>query len=47
MVRTRMPGGVGGKAREGFPIPIHIPQSEDQNLAENAIFELQEILTAT
>ena len=22
MVRTRMPGGVGGKAREGLPIPI-------------------------
>ena len=22
MVRTRMPGGVGGKAREGYPIPI-------------------------
>lgn len=22
MVRIRMPGGVGGKAREGLPIPI-------------------------
>ena len=22
MVRARMPGGVGGKAREGLPIPI-------------------------
>jgi len=22
MVRTRMPGGVGGKAREGLPIPM-------------------------
>jgi len=24
MVRTRMPGGVGGKAREGLPIPISL-----------------------
>ena len=23
MVRTRMPGDVGGKAREGLPIPIY------------------------
>ena len=22
LVRTRMPGGVGGKARKGLPIPI-------------------------
>jgi len=28
MVRTRMPGGVGGKAREGLPIPIEVLEGE-------------------
>ena len=29
MVRTRMPGGVGGKAREGLPIPIRLQSFKD------------------
>jgi len=30
MVRTRMPGGVGGKAREGLPIPIDTKKNKKQ-----------------